>query len=192
MTKCQRNRRNERGVTLVEVAMALVVGAIVVAGALTAFDFVKRQAIRGNQDNNVKVFKAQIEHVKASLPKGAPENYPITNDQLNKLLEKSPRLKKDLYRGVDRVLFTGANGGNSVYATVGPASPAGPITSVQDVIGTLGLASDLIYIYGVAAATEFTIQTTDGNTEKHRGFVILESDSNGKIAAVDGGEAPDE
>lgn len=178
------------GFTLVEVALAIAIGLVIIAAAVIAFNVSKRNAITATQQNEAAAMKAIVE---TAVARGTLPQWTTTpgvgglNDVQRGLFSVVETASTNPYTGTVRT--PGASVGG--YA-------ACPLTTggLKDLISPLGnpcaaggslLQGGFAYVYDISGGTKYKVTFADSTAKVFEGWAFVETDMAGNIVAASGG-----
>ena len=196
MSKLTAKRRV--GFTLVEVALSIAMGLILIAAAVMAFNITKRNAITATQQNEAAAFKTIHE---TAVARGSFPKWTSAQDFSTGFFVTVETAKKNPYSGTPR---TWASTGISAYFAcdvdgqsgtpstlwsplANPCKPTGSDQGQQ--AGASGnIMGGFLFIYDTGgSATKFMVKYSDGTTKFFDGWAFVETDMSGNIASAVGG-----
>ena len=194
----ERIGRRPRGFTLVEVALTIAMGLIIIASAMMAFNITKRNAITATQQQEAAAIKAILE---TAVARGTFPAWSTALDVSNGFFSIVETAKKNPYSGTPRTW--GSSGISAYYACnvegqsgvpatlwsplANPCKPSGSDPGVQ-----AGAANNImggfVLIYDTGgSATKFAVKYSDGTQKFFDGWAFVETDMSGNIASAVGG-----
>jgi type II secretory pathway pseudopilin PulG len=192
----RKQRREAGGFTLVEVALSIAMGLVIIAAAMTAFNVTKRNAITATQQNEAAAMKALVE---TAVARG---NFPAwTSDAeiqrgLFSLVETA---NKNPYTGT---LRTWNDAGNAIGSYVacevtggtGGATPlSSPVTApcpagtTTPATSSNAMGGGFAFLHNASGTSSFIVTYADGTVVNFQGWAFIETDMSGNIVAAVGG-----
>jgi len=202
----------QTGFTVLEVVLAISLGLFVLGGVTVGYVYGKRAMIVNNQRTEILTFKTFIEDARSAKAAAGISSFgPDLNvDQMCGIVQKIPSMLIDPYNGNHRVPATAgsgnvagpcagdtATGSGSVYFTNDLGGPPAITFAKGTDLGTAAAtASSVIYVncdnsVNAGCGTTppaFNFNLISGTTQTVYGYAIVETDGDGNIVAVAGGD----
>lgn len=179
-------RRQTGGFTLVEVALTIAMGLVIIAAAMTAFNVTKRNAITATQQNEAAAMKALVE---TAVARGAFPAW-TTDEQIKRgLMSLVETANKNPYTGTPRN-FNNAAGGVGVYAACAVATATTISSPVSNPCGAAAgdpMGGGFAFVHTTSPTSNFIVQYADGTQKTFQGWTFVETDMSGNIVAAVGG-----
>lgn len=186
----QEQQGEQGGFTLVEVALTIAMGLVIIAAAMTAFNVTKRNAITATQQNEAAAMKALVE---TAVARG---NFPAwtTDTQIRRgLFSLVETATKNPYTGTLRIFKT-ADGGIGVYAACAITADANITSPVHNPCpgpgdtGTTPMGGGFAFVHNTSSGnSKMTVTYSDGTTKEFQGWTFIETDMSGNIVSAVGG-----
>ena len=189
--------KQPQGFTLVEVALSIAMGLVIIAAAMMAFNVTKRNAIAAQQQGEAATMRSIVE---SAIAKGAFPKWTTSSDVDNGLFLVVPKSQTNPYSGVLRVFSKSGIGAYTICtsnsaATVSIMSPLGtPSCAIgSQTKGAPGAVTNVLggFVYWYDSSTvgsnKYTIWTQDNTSRTFDGWAFVETDMAGNVAAYTGG-----
>ena len=186
----RKQRSQAGGFTLVEVALTIAMGLVIIAAAMTAFNVTKRNAITATQQNEAAAMKALVE---TAVARG---NFPAwaSDAEIQRgLFSLVETANKNPYTGTLRSFKTG-DGGIGVYSACeiqGSAVISSPVHNPcpgPNDSGSVPMGGGFSFIHNTTSGNAtMSVTYADGTNKSFQGWAFVETDMNGNIVSAVGG-----
>jgi len=191
MSKHIRQQRWEAsGFTLVEVALSIAMGLVIIAAAMTAFNVTKRNAITATQQNEAAAMKALVE---TAVARGSFPSWSTDAEIQRGLFSLVETANKNPYTGTLRS-FKAGDGGIGIYSAcevTGSAIISSPIHNPcpgPNDSGSTLMGGGFSFIHNTTSGNAtMTVTYADGTTKTFQGWAFVETDMTGNIVSAVGG-----
>jgi len=195
----QKKRQELGGFTLVEVALSIAMGLIIIASALMAFNITKRNSIQAQQSNEAAAMKAIVE---TAVAKGTFPSWTNSSMVVNSFFGLVTKAATNPYSGTPRIFsasgigsFTTCTNAGTTTSTISLYSPLASVTAACGNTaggGTAGSASNIMggFLYAWTTTNpslKVTVISPDSTTKTYDGWGFVETDMSGNIQASSGG-----
>jgi len=190
----KKRRKEMGGFTLVEVALSIAMGLVIIAAAMMAFNVTKRNAITAQQQAEAATMRAVVE---SAIARGTFPKWTGSTDVSNGFFALTPKAAINPYSGVARVYSANGIGAYTICTATGTGtisimSPyaggcaTGGSTSPGNAASVMG---GFVYWYdnSTTGQHKYTVWTNDGTSRTFDGWAFVETDIAGNVTAYTGG-----